>query len=60
VGVDQNGHFSVEIPPGKYRVVARSWDPSGAVAVSDPQAVTLSEHGHTTIELAIAAKSEQN
>src|SRR6267142_1011010 len=55
VSTDQNGHFSLQIAPGKYQVVARSRGMSGgAVASSDPRTISVSEHDRKTIQLTIA------
>ena len=57
---DQNGHFSLQIAPGKYQVVARSRRRSGqAVAASDPQTVSLSENDRKTMQLAIAPEGRE-
>ena len=57
---DQNGHFSLQIAPGKYQVVARSRGRKGrAVATSDPRTVSLSENDRKTIQLAIAPESRE-
>ena len=52
---DQNGHFVIlGVAPGKYQVVARSpMTPGGTPAHSDPQTVTVSEHGHEAVQLKI-------
>ena len=57
---DQNGHFSLQIAPGKYQVVARSRGRNGqAVATSDPRTVSLSENDRKTVQLAIAPESRE-
>jgi len=59
VSTDQNGHFSVQVAPGKYQVVARSSGLTGETAVtSDPRTVTLSEQEHKTIQLTIAPQTK--
>ena len=52
---DQNGHYSITgLAPGKYRVIAKSPASEGSDSLkSDPQSVTLSEHGHETVQLVI-------
>ena len=60
VNTDQNGHFSLQIAPGKYQVVARSRVTSGrAAASSDPQTVSVSERDRKTIQLTIAPESRE-
>ena len=55
---DQNGHFSLQIAPGKYQVVAKSRSLSGgAAASSDPRTVNLSEHDRKTIQLTITPET---
>jgi protocatechuate 3,4-dioxygenase beta subunit len=57
---DQNGHFSLQIAPGKYQVVARSRGRKGrSVATSDPRMVSLSENDRKTIQLAIAPEGRE-
>ena len=59
VSTDQNGHFSLQIAPGKYQVVARSPGLTGGAAVSsDPRTVTVSDHDHKTIQLTIAPQTK--
>jgi hypothetical protein len=56
VSTDQTGHFVVnDIAPGKYRVIADSPPSSDGAPVSssDPQTVTLAEHDHQTVQIAI-------
>jgi protocatechuate 3,4-dioxygenase beta subunit len=52
---DQSGHFSfVGIAPGQYKVIAKTAVAQGAKpAVSDSQAVSVSEHDHKSIELTV-------
>jgi len=58
VGTDQNGHFSLQIAPGKYQVVAKSRGVTGgAAASSDPRTVDLFEHDRKTIQFTIATES---
>ncbi len=61
---DQTGHFSFPcVPPGKYRVVARSPASAGTDSVkSESQSVTVSERDHKMIELQIVrpSREEQN
>ena len=60
VSTDQNGHFSLQIAPGKYQVVARCRRRNGqAVASSDPQTVSVSENDRKTVQLAIAPESRE-
>ncbi|OLB85636.1 MAG: hypothetical protein AUI17_05465 [Acidobacteriales bacterium 13_2_20CM_2_55_5] len=60
VSTDQNGHFSLQIAPGKYQVVARSRGMSGgAVASSDPRTISVSEHDRKTIQLTIAPEGRE-
>ena len=58
---DQSGHFSfTAIAPGKYKVVAKSVDPSGGKpAVSDLQSVSLSENGQKEIALTLKSPDAQ-
>jgi protocatechuate 3,4-dioxygenase beta subunit len=53
---DQNGQFVASgIAPGKYRVTARSpADPAGAVAVAEPQFVTLGERERKAVQLILS------
>jgi 5-hydroxyisourate hydrolase-like protein (transthyretin family) len=58
VSTDQNGHFSLQIAPGKYQVVAKSRSlTGGAAASSDPRTVNLSEHDRKTIQLTITPET---
>ena len=52
---DQMGHFSFNcVPPGKYRVVAKSPPLEGSEPIkSEPQTVTIAEGDHKTIEAKI-------
>jgi protocatechuate 3,4-dioxygenase beta subunit len=62
VSTDQMGHFVINgIAPGKYRVIADSPPPSdGAPAPSsDPQTVTLAEHDHQTLHIAIVPAEKE-
>jgi hypothetical protein len=57
VRTDQNGHFMFKtLPPGMYRVIATlsSDNPKAPSAVSRPEAITLEEHGHQSLELVLA------
>jgi hypothetical protein len=58
---DQAGHFLVTgLAPGKYRVVAKAGGVSGSdLLKSEPQAITLSEHEHKTLELKIEKPQAQ-
>jgi uncharacterized GH25 family protein len=58
---DQSGHFSfTAIAPGKYKVVAKSMNPSGGKpAVSDLQSVSLSENGQKEIALTLKSPDTQ-
>jgi 5-hydroxyisourate hydrolase-like protein (transthyretin family) len=58
VSTDQNGHFSLQIAPGKYQVVAKSRSlTGGGAATSDPRTVNVSEHDRKTIQLTIAPET---
>ena len=60
VRTDQNGHFSLQIAPGKYQVIAKSRGlTGGAAASSDPRTVNLSERDRKTIQLTIATQSRE-
>jgi hypothetical protein len=62
VSTDQTGHFVINgIAPDKYRVIANSPPPSdGAPAPSsDPQTVTLAEHDHQTLRIAIVPPEKE-
>jgi protocatechuate 3,4-dioxygenase beta subunit len=62
VSTDQTGHFVVnDIAPGKYRVIADSPGSSDGAPVSssDPQTVTLAEHDHQTMQIAIVPIEKQ-
>lgn len=49
---DQAGHFSFMVPPGKYRVSARSPISSdGSSSQAEPKGVMLSENDHKTLPL---------
>jgi protocatechuate 3,4-dioxygenase beta subunit len=59
---DQMGHFSFNcVPPGKYRVVAKSPPSEGIDPIkSEPQSVTLAEGDHKSIDAKIVKpESEQ-
>jgi hypothetical protein len=57
---DQNGHFSLQIAPGRYQVVAKSRSiTGGAAASSDQRALNLSERDRKTIQLKIASESRE-
>jgi 5-hydroxyisourate hydrolase-like protein (transthyretin family) len=59
VRTDQNGHFSSQIAPGKYQVVARSSSSNqGHTRTSDPSFINLSDHDHKTLDLTIAPESK--
>ena len=55
IRTDQNGRFTFTgLPPGKYRVYAKSQSvASGEALKSEAQVVTLAEHEHKSVELAI-------
>jgi protocatechuate 3,4-dioxygenase beta subunit len=55
IRTDQMGRFVITgVPPGKYRVVARSPSvPGGRPRKSDPQSVTVSEREHASVEIKI-------
>ena len=53
---DQTGHFVINrIAPGKYRVIADSPPPADGspIPTSDPQAVSIAEHDHQTLQITI-------
>jgi hypothetical protein len=57
---DQNGHFSLQIAPGRYQVVAKSRSPTGgAAASSDQRTLNFSERDRKTIQLKIAPESRE-
>jgi len=54
VNTDQNGHYVLkDVPPGKYKVVARIPSSGGdAPSIkSDPVAVTLGDREHRTVDI---------
>lgn len=58
---DQNGNFTIPtIPPGKYKVIAKlsSGSPEVPVLATEPQIITLGDHDHQTLQLALP-KPEQ-
>ena len=58
---DQLGHFSVnEIAPGKYKFTAKPMESSETnLYKSDPQAITLSENDHKTVQVKLEKQNEQ-
>jgi hypothetical protein len=58
---DQLGHFILkDIPPGKYKVIAKPPNPSeGAARKSEPQAITLSEGEQKKTEIKIEKKESE-
>ena len=57
---DQNGHFSLQIAPGRYQVVAKSRSiTGGAAASSDQRTLNLSERDRRTTQLKIASESRE-
>jgi protocatechuate 3,4-dioxygenase beta subunit len=51
---DQNGHYVIkDVPPGKYKVVAKIPAPGGGApsSKSDPVAVTLGDREHRTVDI---------
>jgi carboxypeptidase family protein len=61
VRTDQSGHFVLTgLAPGTYRVLAKyPASPGSDTLRSDPQIVTLSEHDHKAVQLAIAKPTAQ-
>jgi Carboxypeptidase regulatory-like domain len=58
---DQTGHFQVtDIAPGKYKLTAKPMVSSESSSIkSEPQAVTLSENDHKTVQVKLEKQQEQ-
>ena len=61
IRTDQNGRFTFRgLAPGKYRVYAKSQPVAGGDALkSEAQVVTLGEHEHKSVDLAIEKEATQ-